>query len=100
MSFRDDIKQLKLLADIECGRIDYGHDYDNCPHCTARQALNEIGELASIAMREQRIGRKTESLAELARLAARIRGAMKPAPPCSLCGLKPSMYHTHTPTTP
>lgn len=46
-----DIEFLEELAKKDCGcGEDKDHDCDNCVYCEARRVLNEIGEIASVAV--------------------------------------------------
>lgn len=50
----NDIEKLKKLADQDnCnGDCDLKWPYEKCPECKARSVLNEMGEIASAALRE------------------------------------------------
>ena len=41
-----DLEELHNIANSDYNEADDDHDPDTCPHCAARQALNDLAELA------------------------------------------------------
>ena len=41
-----DLEELHNIADSDYNEADDDHDPDTCPRCEARQALNDLAELA------------------------------------------------------
>jgi hypothetical protein len=54
------IAELELYADKDCPD-DEDHDYDNCPYCQARHAINEIGEIAEEYLKKINMMAKKEN---------------------------------------